>query len=168
MSRRILLLALALLASAVICAAATGAVPPPVRSARVVRGPFGSAVLRSLNRVRKQHRLPSLSFDPRMSRAASRYSRAMARHGFFSHGAWTSRVAHAAGRGFAIGEVLGWLEPASPHVEARWVVQAWLRSPEHRRVLLDRTFRRVGIGRAVGGESGRHAAVYTVDFASAR
>ncbi len=154
-----------------ICAAVAGAFTPPpgpvAQSASVRLGPHGRAVLRSLNHVRAAHHLPSLFADRRMDRVASRYSHLMAHHSSFSHGPWTRRVAHAAGRAHALGEVLGWLTPARPHTEASRVVRAWMHSPEHRRVLLDGSLRRVGLGRAVGAEFGTRAAVYTVDFASA-
>jgi uncharacterized protein YkwD len=47
-------------------------------------------------------------------------------------------------------------------------VRGWLHSPPHREVLLDGRFRRVGIGRAGGRLGGTNAAIYTVDWASAR
>jgi uncharacterized protein YkwD len=158
MSRRLQLLALATLASAAIAAALAG-----LALARGPHGPFGAAMLRSLNRLRAQHHLPVLALDAPMSREATAHSRDMALHGYFSHGAWSGRVAHAAGRASSLGEVLGWLAPASPGVEAARMTESWLSSPEHRQVLLDGRFRRVGIGRSRGG-----TAIYTVDFASAR
>jgi uncharacterized protein YkwD len=168
MSRRLPPLALALLASAVMCAVATAGSPPGAVAARVKLGRYGTAMLHALNHARAQHGLPSLSADRRMDRGATSYSRAMTRHGFFSHGAWVSRVARAAGHARNVGEVLGSRMPGSARDEAAHLVQAWLESPAHRQVLLDGRFRRVGIGRTVGGKSGHLAAVYTVDFASAR
>jgi uncharacterized protein YkwD len=156
-------LALALLASLAIGAAATQAAP-----AQVARGAYGTAMLRALNGMRTHYGLPQLAADPRMNRGATAYAGVLAHHGFFSHGAWEPRVAHAARQSQPIGEVLGWLAPEGPRGEAGWLVNAWLHSPEHRRALLDGSFRRVGIGRAVGSEGGRWAAVYTVDFAGGR
>ncbi len=166
MRRRSLLLAL--LASLTICATAGAAPPPVARSAHVARGAYGTAVLRALNGMRAQHGLPQYTVDARMNRGATSYAGVLAHDGFFAHGAWEPRVARAARQSQPIGEVLGWLAPGSPHGEAGWLVNAWLHSPEHRRVLLDGSLRRVGIGRAVGDEGGRWAAVYTVDFAGAR
>jgi uncharacterized protein YkwD len=170
MMRRILAAALALLASAVIGVAVAGAVVRPSRVAHTASaplGPYGRAVLRSLNRIRAQHRLPALGADRRMDRAASGYSQLLAHHGAFTHGSWAGRVGHSSGHARAVGEVLGWLKPASPGAEAARIVEAWLGSAEHRRVLLDGRMRRIGVGRGVGIEFGTHAAVYTVDFASA-
>jgi uncharacterized protein YkwD len=158
MSRRLLLLALATLASALIAAAVSGVV-----SADAPFGPYGRAMLHSLNRVRAAHHLPRLTFDRRMARTATGHSRSMVYGGYFAHGAWNQRVSRASGHARSVGEVLGWLGPASPGAEAARLVRAWLHSPEHRRVLLDGQLRRVGIGRVRGG-----AAMYTVDLASGR
>jgi uncharacterized protein YkwD len=170
MTRRILAAALAMLASGAMSAAVAGAFaqPTPVaRTASAALGPYGAAVLRSLNRMRAHHHLPSLSADRRMARTAGVYAQVLARHGLFTHGAWTARVARSSGHARSVGEVLGWLGPASPGAEAARVVDAWLGSAEHRRVLLNGRMRRIGVGRSVGTEFGAHAAVYTVDFASA-
>jgi uncharacterized protein YkwD len=45
-------------------------------------------------------------------------------------------------------------------------VLAWLRSPAHRRVLLDRRFRVAGIGIARGTPFATPGATYTADFGS--
>lgn len=129
---------------------------------------FGPAVLAELNRIRARHKLPRVTADRRMSRYAAAHSRDMARRGYFAHGAWSSRVARASGSAHALGEVLGWLGRSSPRSEARGIVRGWLDSPPHRTVLLDASFRRVGIGRAGGQLNGISAAIYTVDWASAR
>jgi uncharacterized protein YkwD len=155
--------ALALVASLVICAAVSQAA-----TAQVAQGAYGTALLRTLNHMRAHYGLPQYTVDPRMNRGATSYSGALARHGTFSHGAWVPRVSRAAQQSRPLGEVLGWLAPESPHGEASWLVNAWLHSPEHRRVLLDGSLRRVGIGRATGSEGGNSAAVYTVDFAGGR
>jgi uncharacterized protein YkwD len=163
MRRRISTFALALLASLAIGAAASGPA-----TAQPPRGAYGTALLRALNHMRARYDLPAYAVDARMNRGATVYAGVLARNGLFVHGAWAPRVARAARQARPLGEVLGWLAPKGPHGEAGWLVNAWLRSPEHRRVLLDGRLRRVGIGRAVGEEGGRWAAVYTVDFAGAR
>jgi uncharacterized protein YkwD len=139
----------------------------PVASAAAASG-FGPAVLAELNRIRARSGLPTVTVDRRMSRTAAAHSRDMVRRGYFGHGPWGSRVARASGSAAAVGEVLGWLPRTSPQREARGIVRGWLDSPVHRQVLLDGQFRRVGIGRAGGSRDGVHAAIYTVDWASAR
>lgn len=129
---------------------------------------FDDAMLRELNRVRARYHLPAVSADGRMNGGASSHSRSMARHGYFAHGNWTTRVARAAGRPRSLGEVIGWLVQTTPQREAASMVRSWLGSPPHRHVMLDASFRRVGIGRATGDFAGQPAALYTVDFATAR
>jgi uncharacterized protein YkwD len=168
MSRRILLLALVALASVLIATTVAGSAAATPRAHVARRAVFGPAVLREINRVRAQHHLAPVQLDGRMSRGAHAHSHDMARRGYFAHGSWSGRVARAAGRPHTMGEVLGWLGQSSPQGEAHWIVSAWMHSPEHRFVLLDGAFRRIGIGRVRAWFGGTHAAIYTADFASAR
>lgn len=131
-------------------------------------GSFRDAMLRELNRIRAHHGLPSVRGDARMDGGARRHSLGMAARGYVAHGRWTGRVAAASQRADSVGEVLGWLAPAEPRGEATWLVRAWLASPSHRPVVLGASFRRVGIGRTTGWVGGQAAAIYTVDFATAR
>lgn len=166
------LLLLALLGAALIAAPRAGAGDPsaaPGPAASTARaGDFGAAILAELNRIRSRSGLPTVRRDARMSRTATAHSRDMGRRGYFAHGSWGSRVARASGSAQATGEVLGWMARSSPRREARKMVRGWLDSPPHRQVLLDGTFRRVGLGRATGRLQGRNAAIWTVDWASAR
>jgi uncharacterized protein YkwD len=127
---------------------------------------FSSAMLRELNRVRAEYRLPAVREDARMDRGAFGHSRDMARRGYFAHGAWPGRVMAAAGRARGVGEVIGWRVQSSPRSEASAMVHEWLGSPTHRHVLLHGDFSRVGIGRATASRYGHPAALYTVDFAA--
>jgi uncharacterized protein YkwD len=143
--------------------AAGGAV---ARAAR--RASYGHAVLAELNHVRRVHHLPTVRLDGRMSATAASHSRAIARSGSFAHGAWDVRVARASGDANALGETLGWMTRTSARGEASSIVHGWLASAPHRRILLDGRYRRIGIGRAKGRLDGQRAAIYTVDWASAR
>jgi uncharacterized protein YkwD len=129
---------------------------------------FREAMLRELNRIRAHQGLPSVRGDARMDGGARTHSRRMAARGYVAHGRWTGRVAAASRRAHSVGEVLGWLAPSDPRGEAAWLVRAWLGSPSHRPVVLGASFRRVGIGRTTGWVGGQSAAIYTVDFATAR
>jgi uncharacterized protein YkwD len=144
------------------------AAPAGAGAATPAEGGFKRALLRELNRARAAYHLPSMREDRRMDRGALGHSRDMARRGYVTHGRWTGRVAAASQSADSIGEVLGWLAPDDPRDEAAWLVRAWLGSPSHRPVVLGASFRRVGIGRTTGWIGGRSAAVYTVDFATAR
>ncbi|HWC25664.1 MAG TPA: CAP domain-containing protein, partial [Solirubrobacteraceae bacterium] len=66
---------------------------------------------------------------------------------------------------WSLGENIAWGsgERATPQE----IVRAWMRSPGHRRNILERRFRNIGIGVATGAPgdvSGRPAATYTTDF----
>jgi uncharacterized protein YkwD len=167
-----ILLSAALLGSALggggAVARSAAATVSPLTRAAATPAVFGPAVLRELNRVRAHYHLQPVASDRRMNRGAYEHSRDMARHHYFAHGAWSGRVARAAGQAKGIGEVLGWLSRTSADSEARWLVKSWLASPPHRVVLLDGQFRRVGIGRAAAQFGTTAAAVYTVDFATPR
>lgn len=146
---------------------AVAAAPPAgANGSAAGEGPFAHAMLRELNRMRAAYHLPPLREDPRMDRTAAGHSRDMARHGYFAHGAWPTRVKAAAGSARSIGEVIGWRVQSSPRSEAQAMVREWLGSPPHRRVLLDGNFRRVGIGRAASTNAGHPTALYTVDWAT--
>ncbi|MBB4664989.1 CAP domain-containing protein [Conexibacter arvalis] len=147
-------------------AAQPGAGERPVASA-AAKARFGPAVLAELNRVRAKRGLGPVVADRRMSRTAAAHSRDMARRGYFAHGAWGGRVARASGAR-QVGEVIAWLARSRPGREARAVVRGWLRSPSHRHIVLDGRFKRVGVGRAPSRVRGVKAAIYTVDWASAR
>lgn len=114
-------------------------------------------VLREVNRERVARELVRLDPDPRLALAAQRHARDMVRRGFFSHvtpegGGMTTRV-RAAGylrtpAGWALGEVLAWGAGSCSTPAA--VVAAWMASPSHRRVLLGRRYRELGVGVALG------------------
>lgn len=141
---------------------------PAAAAAATVRDEFRSAMLHELNRVRTQHRLPAVRGDRRLNGAALAHSRAMAQDGTIGHEPWSGRVMAAARQASSIGEVVGWLVQSDARGEAAAMVRDWLRSPPHRQLLLDAGFARVGIGRATGTMDDLPAALYTIDFASAR
>lgn len=120
------------------------------------------SVIRKLNQIRAHSGLRELRRSPGLARAADAKSAAMAATGDFSHGDVRARVRRYV-RARAIGETLARV-PLSHGRSARMVVDAWMRSPSHRAVLLSGSFRRVGVAR----RSGRSAVFFTLDLASAR
>jgi len=159
-------------AAAVLALAAAS--PAPAASPR----PAAQAAVRLhrlLNAVRADHGAPPVRRDRTLARVARRHSRDMILHRYFAHdsrsGARFSarilRTGWARGqRHWRLGENLawGWGRRAAP----RSIVQAWMRSPAHRRILLDPGFRVVGIGIAHGTPLGptRRGRTYTTDFGS--
>lgn len=135
---------------------------PPAFAGRLTRAESG--LLRAVNHTRAAHGLRPLGLDLSLERAARFHSADMLRHGYFAHGAFSSRLVSFHVAGPVIGENLAW-EAAQPRLSS-WVVAAWLRSPEHRANLLRPGYRRVGIGVAAGRFLGHGGAyVVTADFA---
>jgi uncharacterized protein YkwD len=97
----------------------------------------------------------------------------MVAHRYFAHRSRTGerpsrRIARTGwmhGRGcWHVGENLAWgtLRKARPAA----IVAAWLRSPSHRRIMLDARYRVVGIGvaRGIPFAGSRYGLTYTADF----
>jgi len=83
----------------------------------------------------------------------------MARKGYFDHGAYVKRLRLFGVRARMVGENIAYA--SEPGFNASVVLQMWMTSPTHRSVLLDPSFRRIGVG--VAGGSAR---LVTADFAS--
>jgi uncharacterized protein YkwD len=118
---------------------------------------FERAVVCVTNNRRAAAGRPPFRANGTLGRAAVRHSDAMVSGGFFSHLApggrgLVDRVrASGYGRGaerWRVGENLRWsIRALSSPSE---VVEAWLVSPPHRRLLLDGQFREVGVGAVFG------------------
>jgi uncharacterized protein YkwD len=120
-----------------------------------------SAVVRDINEIRAGHGLAPVQEDGRMDQGALAHSRAMARHHFFGHGAFARRVRGYAGTS-TVGEILAYTQDVARRRQVRMVVRAWMRSAEHRTIILTAGFHRAGVGRARSGGT----AFFTVDFAA--
>jgi uncharacterized protein YkwD len=138
-------------------------------------GPYENGVLTAINHARAQHGLSPLRFSSRLEASALEHSWSMASAGYFSHSSrdgtsFGIRISHYYGtRGYTIwrvGETLFWWTPdATP----KQVVNAWLRSPEHRAIVLSPLFCKVGIGvvhasSAPGTFLGRPTTLVTADY----
>jgi uncharacterized protein YkwD len=121
-------------------------------------------LLAAMNEVRAAHGLAPLRLDPRLQRAAHAHSSDMLRRNYFAHGPFVSRLTRFGVRGPRVGENLAW--GVGTGADPRQVVRSWLASPRHRKNVLRRGFRRVGIGLLVGPFAGYSGAtVMTADFA---
>lgn len=112
-----------------------------------------------VNRARATHGLHRLRAARTLARAARSHASDMRKRGFFEHrspdGTTPQVRARRAGyRGAVVGETIAL--SVGRRVSAAAVVRSWLRSPGHRRVLLDPRMRHVGVGLADG--AGRRAA----------
>jgi uncharacterized protein YkwD len=124
-----------------------------------------------VNEARTSRDRPSLDRDGRLADAAGGHAADMVRRRYFSHTSpggsdVRDRVRRAGylprGRGWAFGEILAWSN--SRRARPSTVLDAWLRSPGHRALLLHPRFRDVGAGLALGTPRGRRGVTAAVTF----
>jgi uncharacterized protein YkwD len=129
------------------------------------------ATLCVLNAERARHRMRPLRLNHKLSRAAQRHSRAMARHRFFSHtslsgASFVDRIRStgylSGANGWYVGENIAY--GSGDRSSPRSIGIAWMKSPPHRANILSSSFREVGIGLASGTPVGVDGATYTTDF----
>ena len=106
-----------------------------------------------INGARVDHGLQRLKSNAALGLAARRYARDMVKRTFFDHtspGGSTpvTRVRRAGYHGKRVGEALAFA--IGPQATPAGTVRGWLRSPPHRRILLDRRMRDLGAGFAKG------------------
>ena len=116
-----------------------------------------AAMLSAINEERGKRGLAPLAATSRLTRSCRRYASRMLSDNRWAH-AGSTRV-KGIGR---VAEVLG-RNPGRPAIGA--VVKAWLRSPTHRKVLLSRRYRRVGVAHRTGRMDGRKMTIWVVRFA---
>jgi uncharacterized protein YkwD len=130
---------------------------PPLSSVGATPSRGELAIVRAMNVARARNGVPPLRMGRVLTRAARAHSADMARRGYFDHGAFVQRLRSFGVRAPYLGENLAYgsqgLAPAA-------IVQMWIASPPHRENLLDRSFRRIGVG--VAGSSRK---LITADFA---
>jgi uncharacterized protein YkwD len=144
---------------------------PTAENVAQVRG----AVLCLLNVERRKRRMVALKESPQLRRAAQSFSRTMVDNSFFDHispGGSTllSRVKSGTAyladvANFALGENIAW--GSGDLATPRQTMKGWMNSSGHKRNILNRRFRHVGIGVAIGAPidaQGLPAATYTTDF----
>jgi uncharacterized protein YkwD len=166
-----LVLAVTLLAFPAAANAAT-----PCRGAHLTPSPQHAAQVRSatlclLNRQRALHGLPRLRAHRSLSHAAAKYARLMVAQRFFDHVSpagttmpqrikRTNYLKHT--RAWSLGENIAWGSGGAA-TPAR-IVNAWMHSAGHRANILDRSFREIGIGIALGAPNGGAGATYVNEF----
>jgi uncharacterized protein YkwD len=145
--------------------AALGFTPEASASELHVLSSKEESLVQAINQARQARGIAPLRVGGRLQRAARAHSRAMARSGSFTHGNWYRRLRRFGVNGRMLGETIAWGVGADGTGPA--IVATWLASPPHRATMLDRGFRRLGVGIAVGSMGGFPAAtVATADFAS--
>jgi uncharacterized protein YkwD len=130
------------------------------------------ATLCLINGVRRAHGLATLRLNAQLSRAARGHSRDMVRRRYFAHNTPEGlSPAHrvrgtgylAGNRRWLVGETLAWWRGSATPAT---IVRGWMHSPPHRHVLLEPSFRDIGIGVVLGTPRppGRGGATYSADF----
>jgi uncharacterized protein YkwD len=131
-----------------------------------------AAVLCLHNRERAARRLPALRENARLRSAAKAHALDMVDDRYFSHDApdgtdMVKRIlatGYAGGKRWSVGENLAW---GSAHLaSAASIHDSWMRSPGHRANILQRQFREIGIGIALGApvDSRVNGTTYAADF----
>ena len=127
-----------------------------------------------LNRVRGRYHLHHLRLNKRLSRAARRHARDMARRNYFSHdtlggGSFLDRIRRTGylrgAHSWIVGENLAW--GSRGYSRPQVIMRMWMNSPGHRANILNASFREIGIGVAYDApvaHGGRPAGTYATDF----
>jgi uncharacterized protein YkwD len=132
-------------------------------------GKARASTLCLLNAQRRAHHLRRLRLNRKLTAAANAHAADMVSRNYFSHTAPTGltfvnrilQTGYASGAHWTVGEDLA--AGGTP----REIVAAWMGSSIHRREILRRSFREVGIGIALGlpdAQPGEVGATYAVDF----
>jgi uncharacterized protein YkwD len=117
-----------------------------------------TSMLSQINAVRASMGIHPLRLSSALNGSSSRYAHRLMSRDYFGH---ASRI-QASGRFRMLGEILEMHRGTRPQVGA--TLRAWLNSPPHRRVLLDRRFYWVGLGRAAGSFHGRRTTIWVGHF----
>ena len=112
----------------------------------------------AINAARAAHGLPPVKAYKPLWRSSSRYAKYMLANDVWAH---ASNPASGA-RVSSVGEILGMTTTPGPDVHG--IVRAWLASPAHRPILLNRRYRFVGIGLGHGDMDGMTSWVWVVRF----
>jgi hypothetical protein len=132
-----------------------------------------AALLCVIDAERTARQLPTVRESAQLARAAQGHADDMVARHFFKHvtpgGSTLGDRVHATGyidgrRDWELGEAIAWAQQPLDTPES--LMRAWLGSPEHRAIVLDRHFRDVGIGVTPGltDGSGGPGATAVLDF----
>jgi uncharacterized protein YkwD len=134
-----------------------------------------NSIVAQINVVRRSHGLPLLRVNRQLHRSAGGHSRAMGTYGFFHHESRDGTVfwkrvkrdySRSGYRTWSVGETLAF---SSNSLDGAATVRMWMNSPPHRKVLLNPTWRDVGVSAvrvmsAPGDFAGDDVTLVTADF----
>ena len=121
-------------------------------------------ILEAVNAARREHRLRPLTLDPRLNAAAQKHAEDLRDRLFYGHqapeGTMPRERVQAAGYPVqAVGENI-----AEGQFTVAEVMDGWLKSPGHRRNILEPRFTHLGVGLAIGGFQDRYRLVWVQNF----
>ncbi|MEX2196925.1 MAG: CAP domain-containing protein [Thermoleophilaceae bacterium] len=141
---------------------------PRIASVRAVR----STTLCLINAERSRRGLHRLRFDRRLARLAGRHAWDMVRRDYFSHETPDGRslrervvrssYARNRDRRWRVGENLAWGRSTTARPSA--IVAAWMRSRSHRRLILSRRYRDIGVAVVRRAPNDGAGATYVANF----
>jgi uncharacterized protein YkwD len=155
-------------------AEARGCVAANATTAHASKHKIVRATLCQLNRTRHHYGLHRLRLNKKLSRAARRHARDMARRNYFSHdtlggGSFLDRIRRTGylkgAHSWIVGENLAW--GSRGYSRPQVIMKMWMNSPGHRANILNGSFREIGIGVAYDApvrHGGRPAGTYATDF----
>jgi uncharacterized protein YkwD len=176
---RIVLLASLVLAALPGAAAAQspGCADANTRPGNASEASLSKATVCLINRERKRRGLRALRVNKRLSRAALSHTRDMIQRRYFAHesGSGLDVVDRLTSSGY-LGRVRNWLVGenlawgSGSRSTPREAVVGWMNSPGHRRNMLNRRFREIGIGVVFSAPNHTSpvAATYTTTFGTRR
>ncbi|MRR07092.1 MAG: CAP domain-containing protein [Deltaproteobacteria bacterium] len=115
----------------------------------------------SINRIRKEHRLPALKASPALRQIARSHSRFMASTGYLGHGEnggrdFRSRIEKAKVKGWrTLGENVA--RSMGYRNNADVLISGWMQSKPHRKNILSADFNLTGIGTAEAADGTLYA-----------
>src|SRR4051794_23247542 len=132
-----------------------------------------------INTVRSSYGLKPLALSSKLTSAAAAHTREMGADGYFEHESFDStpfwkRVARwypsRGWRSWSVGENLAY---SSPDISADSAVEMWMNSSPHRKNMLSRSWREIGISAihfdaAPGAYNGAAVTIVTTDFGTRR
>ncbi len=115
-------------------------------------------MLRKVNAYRQHRGVPPVRMSGSLNSSSHRYARHMMRSGYFGH---SSRI-KASRRFRRLGEII---EMHRGHrLNISGALRAWARSPGHKAILLDGSFKYAGAGPAKGRFHGRRTTMWVMHF----
>lgn len=167
-----------LLVVSLVAVVAIGGTAAPARSAARSEKQLTTLnrqIASAINAYRKAHHLVQLRLAPGLNAVSRQHSEEMGSHGYFDHPsadgtAFWKRIQNyytsTSYRYWTVGENLLWDSSA---ISAAGAMKNWIASPEHRRNLLDKSWRNLGVSavqvtNAGGIYGGNTVTIITTDF----